>query len=272
MPASMYARATGAVPSGLNVSERPPWSSKLNICFWTMSVESPTVRLKTSVASKIGVSIGSYPADSSSSRPAAITSARRRAVPAFASSVPGGAWSLATSGAVVPLAAGQLLEERVRRPLLTQRRLAHVTGVHGRLRGQRVHERADRLEQRRPVAAGQVDAADRALEQHVAGEDCLLGRDRERDVAWTVAGREDHIDLHAGELQLLAAAKRVLGVPALERAEPRPWHVGVDVGQDHLLDLGNPDLGARGPRDWRYRADVIEVRVGEQDPVERDAE
>ena len=59
LPEQAGARATGAVPSGRSVSERPPWSSKLNICFWTMSVESPTVRLKTSVASKIGVSIGS---------------------------------------------------------------------------------------------------------------------------------------------------------------------------------------------------------------------
>src|SRR3954454_13647831 len=142
----MYARATGAVPSGRSVSERPPWSSKLNICFWTMSVESPAVRLKTSVASKVGVSIGSYPAASSNSRPTWITSARRRAAPALKSSVPGGACSLAT------LAAGQLLEERVGGPLLTQRRDAHVAGVDGRLGRQRVDQRADRLEQRRPVA------------------------------------------------------------------------------------------------------------------------
>src|SRR5205085_5938241 len=98
-------------------------------------------------------------------------SARRRAVPPLASSVPGGACSLAT---VACLTAGQLLEERVGRPLLTQRRDAHVTGIDRRLGRKRVHQRADRLEQRRPVAAGKVDATDRTLEEDVAREDHLL--------------------------------------------------------------------------------------------------
>ena len=36
---------------------RPPLSSKVNISFWTMSVDSPTPRSKSSVSSKAGVSI-----------------------------------------------------------------------------------------------------------------------------------------------------------------------------------------------------------------------
>ena len=45
-----------AVPSGRSVSERPPLSSKVNISFWTMSVDSPTPRANSSVSSKTGVS------------------------------------------------------------------------------------------------------------------------------------------------------------------------------------------------------------------------
>ena len=47
-----------AVPSGRSVSERPALSSKVNISFWTMSVDSPTPRANSSVSSKIGVSNG----------------------------------------------------------------------------------------------------------------------------------------------------------------------------------------------------------------------
>jgi hypothetical protein len=53
----MYARATGAVASGRNVSERSPRSVKVYISFWTMSEPSPEVRVKSSVSSKIGVVI-----------------------------------------------------------------------------------------------------------------------------------------------------------------------------------------------------------------------
>ncbi len=56
MPCSTYARQIGAVPSGRSVNERPPMSSKLNISFWTMSVDSPTPRANSSVSSKTGVS------------------------------------------------------------------------------------------------------------------------------------------------------------------------------------------------------------------------
>ena len=59
MPCSTNARHTGAVPSGRSVSERPPASSKVNISLRTMSVDSPTPRANSSVASNTGVSIRS---------------------------------------------------------------------------------------------------------------------------------------------------------------------------------------------------------------------
>jgi hypothetical protein len=55
----MNARHTGAVPSGRNVSDRPPASVNVNISLLTMSVASPTPRANSSVASNAGVSMRS---------------------------------------------------------------------------------------------------------------------------------------------------------------------------------------------------------------------
>ena len=73
----------------------------------------------------------------------------------------------------------------------------------------------DRGHQRRVVGARQVGAADRVLEEHVAGEQRSV--DREGDVAGAVAGRGDDVDVEARELQALAAVERLLGLPRLDR-------------------------------------------------------
>jgi hypothetical protein len=167
---------------------------------------------------------------------------------------------------------GELGQERVGALLRAQARHAHVAGVDGRLLGQLVDQTADRVEQRRPVAARQVRSADRALEEHVAGEDHLLVRNRERHMPWRVPGREDHVDVEARHLELLATLERVLGVPRLERAEARPGDVVHDVRQDVLLEHRDPDLGAGRLGHGSNGADVVEVRVGQQDGVEPDAQ
>jgi hypothetical protein len=83
---------------------------------------------------------------------------------------------------------------------------------------------------------------------------------------------EDHVDLEPGHLELLSARQRVLGVPALVRAEAGPRHERHDVREHDLLDLGHPDLGAGGLRDRSDGADVVEVGVGQQDALEVHAE
>jgi len=136
-----------------------------------------------------------------------------------------------------------------------------------RLVGVGVEEAGDRVGQGRPVAAGQVDAADRALEEDVAGEDRVLAASRVGDVAWTVAWGEDHLELEPAERERLAAGERAVGLVALERAEARQ-QVGVDVGQHRHLDLGAVDRRPGLARQRGDGADVVEVRVGEEDRLD----
>ena len=84
----------------------------------------------------------------------------------------------------------ELAQERVRVALAAERGDPHVARVNGRLGRIGADQRLDRGQQRRPVAAGQVDAPDRALEQHVAGEQRPLVGQRIADVSGAVAGRE----------------------------------------------------------------------------------
>ena len=182
MPCSRYARATGAVPSGRSVCDRPPASSKVYISFWTMSVDSPTPRANSSVASNVG----------------------RLDAP-----VAGGLEDALGDGLDAP-ARGPVLGQHVGRaarrldPLAhcassarkgfdafsrPRRGGAHVAGQDERVVGVALEQRGDRVQERLVVAVGAVGPPDRVLEQHVArGDDALVG-ERVGHVALGVAGR-----------------------------------------------------------------------------------
>src|SRR5438270_773813 len=83
------------------------------------------------------------------------------------------------------------------------------------------------------VDSRQVDASDAALEEDVTGEQ--RAGDRVGDVAGAVSRRESHVDLETGELEVLIAGDGVLGLIALERAEPGR-HPAHHVGQHGALD------------------------------------
>jgi hypothetical protein len=87
-----------------------------------------------------------------------------------------------------------------------------------------------------------------------------------------VPGREDDVDLEAGELESLAPLDGVFGVVGIEWSEAGPGDERVDVVEHELLDLRNPDLGAGRLRHRRDGTDVVEVRVREQDPLELHAQ
>ncbi len=90
-------------------------------------------------------------------------------------------------------------------------------------------------------------------------------------MAGAVARCEDDVEGEAGELERLPAGDGVLGIPRLVRAEARPRDERHDVLQDGHLELRAVDRRGRRPGHRRDRADMIEVRVGEEDRVERDA-
>ena len=149
-----------------------------------------------------------------------------------------------------------------------ERRQAHVPREDLGLRREGVEQLLDRGGERRPVAARQVGAPDRALEEHVAGEQARLVGDRVGDVAGAVAGDEVHVDVEAGEREPLAALDGLVGVVALERAEPGPGDVAHDVGEHRNLDLGAVDGRARRLGHRSHGADVVEVGVREQDRLD----
>src|SRR5207253_8675766 len=64
----------------------------------------------------------------------------------------------------------QLREERIALELGAERRGGAVPGIDPRLRREAVGERADRGDERVPVAAREIGSADAACEDEVAGE------------------------------------------------------------------------------------------------------
>ena len=151
--------------------------------------------------------------------------------------------------------------------------IAHVARVDGGLvGGSPSTSAADALDQGRPVAAGQVDAADRSLEEDVAGEQRRLVGDRVGDVAGAVAGGEDDVDLEARRARGVSPpATRLVGVVALVRAEPGPGTNAMMSASTGDLELGAVDRSAGRLGDRGDGADVVEVGVGEQDRLDLDA-
>ena len=100
----------------------------------------------------------------------------------------------------------QLREERIALELDAERRLRPVPGIDDGLGRIAVGERPHRVEERVPVAARQVDAADRAGEEQVAAEERAVGV--EGDVCRRVAGDRDALERDARGVDRLAALER----------------------------------------------------------------
>ena len=79
---------------------------------------------------------------------------------------------------------------------------------------------------------------------------------------------EDHVEREPGQLKRLAAGDCLVGVVALERAEAGPRYVVHDVREHACLELRAVDRRTCRLRHRRDRADVVEVRVREEDRVE----
>src|SRR5581483_4049416 len=92
----------------------------------------------------------------------------------------------------------ELREEWVARELGAERRAGPVTRIDDRVGRIAFEQRSDGCEQRVPVPAWQIDAADGAGEEQVAAEERPVGV--EGDVPGRVARHVDDLEAHAGDL------------------------------------------------------------------------
>ena len=93
-----------------------------------------------------------------------------------------------------------------------------------------------------------------------------------RHVALGVARRRHDLDPQARELQRLAALDGLVGLVALVRADALDRDVPHDVGEAVDLELRAVHGRARRLRERRDRADVVDVRVGDEDRLDGRAE
>ena len=153
-------------PPGRSVSERSLRSVKVYISLCTTSDASPAVRAKSAGVLEPG------------RLDASVAVAPRELLDRAHEVPPGGvggqdvvrpARRLELAGSRAALLGAQLAQERVRRELAAERGRRAVPGVDDRLGREALEQAPNRGEQRLPVAAGEIDAADRAREQQVAG-------------------------------------------------------------------------------------------------------
>ena len=128
---------------------------------------------------------------------------------------------------------------------------------------------ADRGNQRRVVAIGEVGAPDRALEQHVAHQrDAERGRD-EDDMPRRVARAMQHGEFLAGDRDGLAFLEPAVGRDGLAFHPVARALLG-QAGEEELIGAVRPlDRHAERLCEFRRRAGMVEMAMGEQDALHR---
>ena len=263
MPCSTYARQIGAVPSGRSVSERSERSEKVYISFCTTSEPAPDVRANSAVSSNTGVTIRRYPY-----KPAEPLDLPCDALPGGhlgRDDVMGPAWPLDLRAPAHPAAFRSASRSSARNGLCAssdrERRRGPVARMDGRPRREALGERADRRQQRRPVAAREIGATDGARKQHVAREEHAV--DRVRQVTRRVARDRDDVDVQPGQLERLAPLEE-------DVRSPRP---DVDAGRrERVRGLEERALAGRAVDrctgafgELGQAQDVVEVAMCDQD-------
>ncbi len=143
-----------------------------------------------------------------------------------------------------------------------------MAGMDDRFGRKAVGQHPYRGEERVPVGAGQVHAADRAREEEVAAEELavrVVG-----DVRGGVAGHGEALEGNARDLDRLVAAQQVLG-----RVRPAGNAHGGELGKPLealTFALGHPDLGSRPFGEVGDASEMVEVAVRDEDPGARGAE
>ena len=137
-----------------------------------------------------------------------------------------------------------------------------VARVDDRLGRKLLGEHPDRREQRVPVGARQVDAADRAGEEQVAAEELAVCM--ESDVRGRVARHREAFEGDARNVDRLPAAHQVLG--GVRPARDVGWRELRVALEPLALALRHPDLRSCSLGEVCDAADVVEVAVCDEDP------
>lgn len=116
------------------------------------------------------------------------------------------------------------------------------------------------------IAARKIGTPDRALEQHVADEGQLRIGLIEHHVAGGVAGAVQHIETQRADLDRIAVFQPAIRRERLDRREPE--QLGLtrqQIKPELLVALRALDGHTERVAQFRRRADVVEMAVGEQD-------
>src|SRR5690606_14269875 len=159
-------------------------------------------------------------------------------------------------------------EERVRDPLVGDRRLRPVARVQDRVVRERQDLLPDRAHELLEVAAREIGPADRALEHDIAHEGNARVRHVEDHVPRRMARRMPHLDPEPAELERLTVDEFTVG--RRRRLDPHPKEERLLRSTPVQRPVRRVQVNRRaGPRDQlRDAFHVIHVRVREEDRLQ----
>ena len=160
-------------------------------------------------------------------------------------------------------------EKRVAAALLANRRCRTVAREHLRIVAERKEDPADRIDQGRVIATGQISAADRSRKQGIADEERLAGRppssNLQADAARAVSRRVVRPHLVGPEGDHLS--RRIENVDRRRRldAQSEQGPLAHRLLVEKQIVAMEVDRRAQRPFRSRDAGDVIDVSVGQQD-------
>ncbi len=132
---------------------------------------------------------------------------------------------------------------------------------------------ADGVEQCVRVAIGEVDAADGALEEHVADHGDRVGAVDEDDVAGRMAGAVQDVEVMAGELEAVAFGEEPVGANIAGAGDAEALALGLQlIEQEGVARVRAFERDGERLAQLVGATGVIDMPVGEQDPFDGQAE
>src|SRR3990172_8362072 len=154
---------------------------------------------------------------------------------------------------------------------MADRRRRAVAGINHDVVRKREQLIPDAGDERIEIATREICPANAALKQYVPVEDGLLTLDVEHDVPGRVAGREARLEAQRADFENLAVLERYVGIGGGAHGDAPPARAAA-LSEQRQVERVHGDRRLRRIDDVGERADVIEVRVGQQDQLDRSLE